>query len=762
MTQENTAQQDLIRFIQILLRKKWFILISIIFATAPFIYLNQTTKPVYKATAELVFEVKQTGITDFNLSSLHRNENSIKNLIQEIKSWSLAHEVVHALPLEVLVSYLDDETEQKEVTDEKFTDIIIKQLSASPVPKSDIILVNAEASHPDYAAQVANITAEILIKRNLTAKLGEVHNTKETIQEQVSVYKAKVSDAERKLRDYKEAHQITNLEQEALEIFKRVTEAEVEYNQIVTSLNSSQERLIFVKNKLNKTRQGLVPAITTITSPWIQQLKEQLIQLEVQHTTLKVQNYDESHPKLRALSQQIEETKKSLREETLKIAKGENTIDPLSEIQKDFEEISFLEVEIHTYNAKERALREVLASYNSTLTTLPSKELTLGQLIRDKAVADKIYTMLLEKFEEAKIQEAERIANIRLIDEARPPKYPVRPNKKLNLILGVFLGTMLGVGLSLIIEAFNIKVRTEEEIERHMGLQVLGQIPKIRNSMAFISKKGRQDNNYENIDSKLITALRPNAPVSEAFRTLRTNIQLSQTSSHPKSIIVTSTIPQEGKSLIASNLAITTAQLGFRTLLVDADLRKPTIHTLFQLPMQPGLTNLFMSHTNKRKSHKNKSQISIATRRNPLDNYMPFIHATSLKNLYITTSGKLPINPSELLASTKMNKCIDVLNDSFDLIIFDMPPINIVTDAAVMAKLVDGILFVVRAGKTKLDQLVKAKKILNRVAKKNTMGVVLNNVDVKDTYSNLYGQYSNSRPYMRSQNKSKQPTIKSS
>ncbi len=740
MQSQNTTQQEFIRFFEILFRKKWLILFFMILFLIPAIYINRTTKPTYKATVKIVYEFKENTITETQRLPYSFNATYIKNLTQEIESWSLAEEVTQSLPANILIGFIDIEERGREYSIAELTDILRDHISSGSVPKSDIIEIHADAYHNETAALIANKTAEKLIDRKMRARMGDADHAKKTIKEQLDVYREKVTQSEYKLREYKENNQITNLDQESTEIFKRITEAEVDYNNLLTTLRAAEERLNFVKKKINNARADLVPSITTISSPWIQRLKDKLVDLQLQYTNLQVQNYSQNHPKMREISQEIEDTKKSLQEETLKIARGATTIDPLSQIQEDLEEVSFLEAEIHTNHAREKALRSVLDDYNATLLRLPQKELKLGQLIRDKDVADKIYTMLLEKYEAAKISAAEKIGNLRIIDPARPPKNPLYPNKKLNLIIGVFLGFIFGVGLSLIIEAFNISIRNEEDVEKHMKIPVLGTIPKIKNSMAFIARKDRGSDYtpFACFDPKLITALRPNSPVSESFRTLRTNIQMSKTSRHVKTLLVTSTLPQEGKSIISANLAIATAQLGLRTLLIDADLRKPMVHNLFQLSLEPGLTGLFVKKS--RKSRKNRNDVSKITRRNPEDEFIPFIHDTGIKNLFVTTSGKIPFNPSELLGSKRMAKSIEVLKKHFDILLFDMPPVNLVTDAAIMAQEVEGVLFVIRAGKTRLDQLMKAKKVLSRFVKGNRMGVILNNVDVKDSYLSLYGQ----------------------
>ena len=216
---------------------------------------------------------------------------------------------------------------------------------------------------------------------------------------------------------------------------------------------------------------------------------------------------------------------------------------------------------------------------------MPHKELRLAQLLRDKQVNETIYTMLLQKREEAKIAEAERVGNIRIIDPAKIPDKPVKPRKVLNLILGFILGSIMGVGMVFFLEYLDNSVKTTEEAEKLTELSMLGTIPKIRTSLkneTIKELKRKGDKQASEMISRLVTEHNPKSPESEAFRTLRTNLQFTGIDSPVKTVLITSSNPGEGKSLITANLSITTAQMGLKTLLIDADLRKPILHLLFR------------------------------------------------------------------------------------------------------------------------------------------------------------------------------------
>lgn len=782
MEKNLTPQKEIINFFQIILRKKWIIFAFSFIALVVCFYLNKLIQPVYSAKTELVYEVKESVISDLAINPLHVGNNTyLKNLMQEVSSWSLMNEVVTALPDSVKTAYLELQessslpvrlnqeirerapevfsqylppTKKQSTTlqeEDLLTYLLQKNVKANAIPKSDILVIYAEAFEPGTAALIANTTANLLKKRNHQAKLGDVHNIKEIIAKQLDHFEQKVFDAEIALRSYKENHNVANLDQESQEIFKRITDAEVEQNRIAASLDASKERLNFLRRKLTEERKDLVPSATFITSPWISKLKENLIELEYMYTNLKVLDYAENHPKLVTIKAQINETKKNLKDEMLKIARGETTIDPLSQIEKSLEEIAVLEIEIHTYEAKKEALSDVLEKYSVMLASMPQKEFELGQLIRNKDVSDKIYTMLLEKYEEAKLSESEEGANIRIIDPARTPFHPIRPKKMLNLILSLFFGFNLGVLVSFLSEIFNIRIRKEEDVDKYLGLPVISVIPRIKNNMSLLARKQTREFNRVKeyrIDSKLITALRPNSHASEAFISLRSNLGLEKGKfSVAKSLAITSSDPQEGKSLIAANLAISTARMGLRTLLIDCDLRKPTQHTLFELPLSPGLTNVFES--SRSQNGRKSPRINRVTSRIPEDNYIPFVHSTDIHNLFIVTAGSIPSNPSELLESGVIKKGVHLLKNSFDLIIFDLPPVNAVIDPVIISKISDAALFVIRTGKCRVDRLLKAKTIITKTISEKKIGIILNNVDVRKNNGETYAY----RNYYRSKKK---------
>lgn len=302
------------------------------------------------------------------------------------------------------------------------------------------------------------------------------------------------------------------------------------------------------------------------------------------------------------------------------------------------------------------------------------------------------------------VKEIMHVENIQIIDEAQVPKNEVSPKPMLNMAIAGVLGLMVGVFLVFLLEFLDNTVKTPEDIERHLELPVIGAIPII---------KGEKLN--------LITLTNPKSPISEAFRTLRTNIQFSNIDEDLKTIIVTSSGSSEGKSVMSSNLGATMAENDKRVLLIDCDLRKPRVHKVFNISNLYGLTNVLVG--DKR-----------------LEDVM-YTHA-SFNKFNILSSGPIPPNPSELLGSKKIREFLDRVKEDYDIIILDSPPVGLVTDSAVLSTIVDGVLLVGAVGQVEIDHLKRSKDLLDKV-NANIIGVILNKVPIsgRSYYKYNYYQY---------------------
>lgn len=304
------------------------------------------------------------------------------------------------------------------------------------------------------------------------------------------------------------------------------------------------------------------------------------------------------------------------------------------------------------------------------------------------------------------------VKNVKVIDTAKVPKYPIKPNKKTNIGLAGLLGIVLGVVLIYLLEFIDYTFKKPEEVERQLGLDVIGTIPEFEGGKRGKKKaKGEKALQQEYLRN-LIAQNDPKAPATEAFRELRTNLYYKSIDKELKTIVVTSPTLGDGKTVTAVNLAVTLARSGKKVLIIDADLRKPKVHLYFGVKNKEGLTNLL---TDAKEGEKVKAT-----------------EKSDISNLYIITSGPIPPNPAEMLSSNKMKTLLDKLKSEYDVVIIDTPPVGQVTDGAIIAGITDATLLVIASSQTRIEMAKRAVKSLEGV-NANVIGTVLTKLDTGRT-----------------------------
>ena len=372
------------------------------------------------------------------------------------------------------------------------------------------------------------------------------------------------------------------------------------------------------------------------------------------------------------------------------------------------DQMDVLDQQIQTTSADLAVLGQEIKNIQDDSTTLQSKLSQQAQLQTVVQNYRTSYSILLQSYESIRLAEAQSSSGILLKDPAVSSPAPIQPQPFRSGMLAAVVGLFLGAGIVFLIEFLDDSLRDPQEITRKWGVPVLGIITR-----------------YKSNGSPLVTIKQPRAPVSEAFRSLRTNLEFASVDSPIRSILVTSPSPQDGKTTITANLACVIAQSKRNVVVLDADLRRPQIHKLFQLMNRLGLTNKLVQP---------KEQLSGS------------IQNTELPTLKVITSGSLPPDPSELLGSVRMQEMLATLVDQFDFVILDTPPVMLVTDAVVLASRVNGVILVVKPSVTKRTEL---HHVIDQMKQVNAriLGVVLNEVDVRRSRYRYYRQYYTSNKY---------------
>jgi tyrosine-protein kinase Etk/Wzc len=737
-------------YVRILYRGRWIIILSFIIVTAITIYFTLTTQPVYEATGLVMLKEEGTVKKQvFEMSSFMQQETRINNQVELLKSDTLAKDVITRLRVSPFADSLwilgkRKRAEfplkrkllllwpfSKEKTGSKADSVTVADLAerfrkyaVTVIPKrsTDMIEMRAQALSPFEASYVVNTWMEAYRAMDIKESQGEVTAVRAFLEEKLKGVQETLVESENALKNYKEMNKVTELTAETEQMIKQAAEFEALYQAAKTDLEANEKRLEYLQNQLSESQRAMLDEKTSISSPVIQELQKQMAQLIADKASyeqqLKGAGYNtSSNPKLMQMEQRLKGIQESIMAETKKLVlSGAVGLNPMELSISLFNTVIQIKTENGSLKARTATLSQIVEKYNKSMNSLPEKTLRLAQLQREAQVNNTIFMMLREKYEENRIAEAGQIGSVRIVDRAKPPKFPIKPKKKMNFLLGMLVGLGLGVGMTFVREYLDTSLKTIEDVER-LGFSVLGSIPFITTTRA--SRHMRNKNGeLVKIESRLITHFAPKSPISEAYRTLRTNIQYARVDQHIKTVLVTSSGMGEGKSTSVANLAIAFAQMGAKTLLVDTDLRRPVLHGIFNYTRNEGLTNLLLG------------RLSIEEAVKP----------TKIENLHLITSGILPPNPSEMLSSQAMEKFINETSARYDITLFDTPPVIAVTDAAVLATKLDGCILVVRSGKTNRDALLRSKVLLDNV-KANVFGILVNGVSVERVYGSYYYYY---------------------
>lgn len=685
MEEEQVSFED---YFRIIYERKWIIIIAffvVVISTALFTFRQE---PVYEATCTIMIEPKAPEAI-FELGGPSRI--NIENYTAILKSHTIARHTI------AKVKERDFSILQAENPVLSF----LGRLNITPVRGGDILRISVKGKTPLEASVLANTIADVLIELELATARMEFTEQRDFLEEQIPIVRANLEEMESRLKKFKEKTRIVALSEETKQLTEKLLEFDALYGEVKSELESKKAKLVSLEVNLKEMQETLSERISEISSSYILALREELVNLETTHSMLLVQGLPEDNLKLVRLRKSIEETKAKLVEETYKIKNEElPTLDPLSSSQQLVDEIISLRIEVEGGQARLNTIGGVIKRYERRIQRLPGQELEFAEIKREREITANTYKVLRERYEEVRIAEAGKISNVRVIDLARPPENPVSPRKRLNLMLAVVIGLLVGVGGAFVVDYTDHSIKTPGDVEKYIGLSTLGSVPVVK----------RKNNN----PSLLLTSFSLSSVFQETYRGIRTNLQFINPDSPIHTLLITSPSANEGKTTVALNLAITLSQLGLNTLILDADMRRPTVYKCLGIHGE-SLAKYLVSG----------------------GNIQSYILPTEIENLSAIIVKKTPPNPAELLGSNKMKNLLSELRKKFDFIIIDTPPLLSCTDAAVLASSIDGVLIVARSHKTHRDALRQARDVMERVRAK-IAGVVLNAVPVG---RGAYGYY---------------------
>lgn len=679
------------------------------------VVLTLLEKPKYTAKTILMFERVNTGSTFFPVTDPLGMEALLNNQTQILKSRSLMERVNLALREDTILK-------QKGYTKVSASR---QNLSISKIQDTYIIEVVYKTTDPFLAAYITNKIAREYYKMNLDAMRMTVSQVRIFLEEQLKKIETELNHSELLLRDYKKNNKISSLEDETKILINQVSQFETDYKGILLNIDTYTKQKEYLLKELDQTQKEMLENISSYRTNVMENIFAEISKLETDKAYFISQGYSNEHPKILEINSKIESLKNQLKDETEKSLK-ENTVpkNPLKYSGDIVQQIVEINNNISLLQAKAEALKKVIDVYNSRLENVPDQSIQLVRLERNAKVNEDIYLMLKRRYEEAKLQEVAEVGNVSIIDTAVVSKIPVSPKKEKNFLMGIILGIFFGITVAFILFFLDESIRTTEEVEHYTGEQILGIITYIggngRKDKSKGEKKVSEDEMIEKMRKKLIINMEPHAPIAEAYRSIRTQIKYRSKEGEKLVYVFTSSIPGEGKSTTISNLGITIANLGKKVVLIDADMRKPVIHKIFNV----------------------RNGIGLAHYINGKATFEEIKRDTEVENLTVITYGTRPINPSELLENPKMKELLEICKNDYDYVLVDAPPVNVVTDPIVLANYADKLLWVVSPGKVKRKDLRHARKLLVPV-KRKILGVILNSskTEVSSYYSVYYKKY---------------------
>ena len=696
---------DLLAYWHILRKRKWLVLSILTGVVAAALLLTLLTTPIYRAS--VLVELQQEGMQVVQVGGVQPGDvggwdpEFLQTQYRLIQSRSLAERVANELDLDrtALDSLIQPgwfgrmfallQPQSKGAAKQKAeaarldaeadlmaaAGVVRSGLSVEPVRDSRLVRINYDSTVPGFSVRVANAVAEGFIAAGLERKFGATSYAKTYLEDQLKLTKVKLEESERKLVEFAQKENLVNTGETGQSL------ATQNLTQLNAALATAQDQRIRAQARWRQASSGAMPA-DMIGNSNIRLLQQQKAQLQGTYQ-LKLQTFKPDYPEMLQMKGQLDELDRQIAQETRGVRAS-------------------VKAEYDAAATQESMLMGQISTLRSQALDVDGRSIQYNILKREADTNRQLYDGLLQRYKEVGVAGDVRANNVSIIDRAQNA-WRVKPNLLTNLMLGLMLGGLMGILAAFLREFLDDTLKSPLDVEQKLRLPVLGVIPKL----------GAKEN-------LRVVAANPQSAFSEAYRSVRTALQFSTDRGVPKTLLVTSTSPGEGKSTTALALARNFAQLGKRVLLIEADLRNPSLHRTLGLKGHgTGLSTLLAGGCT----------LNEAT----LDTGEP--------GLQVILAGPLPPNPAELLSGSKLVSALTVVSERYDQVILDGPPIIGLADAPILANAVDGTLLMVNSAKTKINAAKAAMKRL-LVARARIVGALLAKYDVRTAgYSYGYGYH---------------------
>jgi len=688
-------------YVIILRKHQWLILFFLLTVVTVVTIATYRIQPVYEATARLEIGKENTNVLPFqgvdSYDIYMDTENNIETQAKILQSETLALQTIASTGLANYPEFggrpgkaAKPITISGSAANQQRPPILgafLARLKVKRVPNSRLMDATFESTDAKLAALVVNAHLENYIEQNFRSRYEATTAASNFLATQLNELKSKVEKSEDARITYERQHQIWTIDEKQ----NITTQKLSDLNKELTEAQSDRVRKEAVYQLLRAGNVDAIPAVRENTL--LQEVQKKESELSNQYVEA-LNQYGPNYPKVLRLQAQMKETEQLIGREKTNMANR-------------------VEAEYRAARQRELLLSQALDKQKLEANEMAEKLVQYNILKREAEANKQLYEGLLQKLKEAGISAGLRSSNLRVVDPAMVPSSPSRPQKARNIMLAFLVGLAGGVGLALLREYMDNTVKSPDEVERLAGLPSLAVVPthQVTNGRGRVPKllKGGDLTGKDRTPVELVSHSMPKSQISEAFRALRTSLLLSQAEHPPQVILLTSALPREGKTTAAVNLAVTLAQLGDSTLLVDADLRKPGIGRALSLTdgKYAGLSSYLAG----------VSSLELVTVRHPV-----------ITNLAAIPTGPIPPNPADLLSSRRMSEAVAALRREYKFIVIDSPPVMAATDPVILSVLADGVLLVVRSGVTPKQAFTNARDTLASV-KCRLLGVILNAVD---------------------------------